>query len=43
MTVIHLTVSTFLIAIDISKFRCNVLIGVSSKKRRQMLTITNIS
>ncbi len=41
MTATDTTVSTLLVAIDISKHRHEVLIGVPGKKRRRRLTITN--
>ena len=37
----HSTASTLLVAIDISKFRHEVLIGILGKKRHRRLTITN--
>jgi hypothetical protein len=37
----HSTASTLLVAIDISKHRHEVLIGIPGKKRRRRLTITN--
>ena len=41
MTATDTTASTLLVAIDISKHRHEVLIGVPGKKRRRRLTITN--
>lgn len=41
MTATHSIASTLLVAIDISKHRHEVLIGVPGKKRRRRLTITN--
>src|SRR6056297_1099715 len=41
MTAIYSTASTLLAAIDISKHRHDVLIGIPGKKRRRRLTITN--
>lgn len=41
MTTINSTASTVLVAIDISKHRHEVLIGVPDKKRRRRLTIMN--
>jgi len=41
MTVIQFNPSTLLVAIDISKHRHEVLIGIPGKKRRRRLTITN--
>jgi transposase len=41
MTANHSTASTLLVAIDISKYRHEVLIGIHGKKRRRKLTITN--
>lgn len=41
MTAHHSTALTLLVAIDISKYRHEVLIGVPGKKRRRKLTITN--
>ena len=41
MTAPDTTASTLLVAIDISKHRHEVLIGVPGKKRRRRLTITN--
>ncbi len=41
MTVNHSTAATVLVAIDISKHRHEVLIGVPGKKRRRRLTILN--
>ena len=41
MTAFDFTVSTLLVAIDISKHRHEVLIGVPGKKRRRRMTITN--
>ncbi len=41
MTATHITASTVLVAIDISKHRHEVLIGIPGKKRRRRLTITN--
>lgn len=41
MTATHFTASTLLVAIDISKHRHEVLIGVPGKKRRRRMTITN--
>ncbi|WP_301270786.1 MULTISPECIES: hypothetical protein [unclassified Roseobacter] len=43
MTAHHSNTSTLLVAIDISKYRHEVLIGVPGKKRRRRLTITNTS
>ena len=42
MTANHSTASTLLVAIDISKYRHEILIGVPGKKRCRKLTITNI-
>jgi|TARA_R110002110_G_scaffold3665_4_gene18962 transposase len=41
MTAIDTTASTLLVAIDISKHRHEVLIGIPGKKRRRRVTITN--
>ena len=41
MTATDTNASTLLVAIDISKHRHEVLIGVPGKKRRRRLTITN--
>jgi len=41
MTVIHSIPSTLLVALDISKHRHEVLIGVPGKKRRRRLTVLN--
>ncbi|SFQ78437.1 hypothetical protein SAMN05421764_1231, partial [Donghicola eburneus] len=41
MTVNHSTTATVLVAIDISKHRHEVLIGVPGKKRRRRMTILN--
>lgn len=41
MTAINSTVSTLLVAIDISKHRHEVLIGIPGKKRRRRLTLIN--
>ncbi len=41
MTAPILSASTLLVAIDVCKHRHEVLIGVSGKKRRRRLTITN--
>ena len=41
MTATDTTASTLLVAIDISKHRHEVLIGIQGKKRRRRLTITN--
>ena len=41
MTATDTTASTLLVAIDISKHRHEVLIGVPGKKRRRRLTMTN--
>ena len=41
MTATHSTASTVLVAIDISKHRHEVLIGIPGKKRRRRITITN--
>ena len=41
MTATDITVSTLLVAIDISKHRHEVLIGVFGKKRRRRMTILN--
>lgn len=41
MTANHFTAATLLVAIDISKFRHEVLIGIPGKKRRRRMTITN--
>ena len=41
MTATHPIASTVLVAIDISKHRHEVLIGVPGKKHRRRLTITN--
>ena len=41
MTAIHSTAATLLLAIDISKHRHEVLIGVPGKKRRRRMTIMN--
>ncbi len=41
MTANHFKASTLLVAIDISKYRHEVLIGIPGKKRRRRLTITN--
>ena len=41
MTANYSTASTLLVAIDISKYRHEVLIGIPGKKRRRRLTITN--
>ena len=41
MTAIHSNASTLLVAVDISKRRHEVLIGIPSKKRRRRLTIMN--
>ena len=42
MTACHSIAATLLVAIDISKHRQEVLIGVPGKKRRRRLTIANI-
>ncbi len=39
MTATHSIPSTVLVAIDISKYRHEVLIGVPGKKRRRRMTI----
>lgn len=41
MTANYSNASTLLVAIDISKYRHEVLIGFPGKKRRRRLTITN--
>ena len=41
MTATDTTASTLLVAIDISKHRHEVLIGVPGKKRRRRLTVMN--
>ena len=41
MTITHSIASTVLVAIDISKHRHEVLIGVPGKKRRRRMTIMN--
>jgi hypothetical protein len=41
MTATHSTASTVLVAIDISKHRHEVLIGIPGKKRRRRMTIMN--
>ena len=41
MTATHSTASTVLVAIDISKHRHEVLIGIPGKKLRRRITITN--
>lgn len=41
MTATHSTPTTVLVAIDISKHRHEVLIGIPGKKRRRRMTITN--
>ncbi|SFQ73732.1 hypothetical protein SAMN05421764_1141, partial [Donghicola eburneus] len=41
MTVNHSTTATVFVAIDISKHRHEVLIGVPGKKRRRRMTILN--
>lgn len=41
MTVTRSTTAILLVAIDISKHRHEVLIGIPGKKRRRRLTITN--
>ena len=41
MTAINSTTSTLLVAIDISKHRQEVLIGIPGKTRRRRMTITN--
>ena len=41
MTAINSTSSTLLVAIDISKHRHKVLIGIPGKRRRRPLTILN--
>ena len=41
MTVTDPTVPTLLVAIDISKHRHEVLIGIPGKTRRRRMTITN--
>ena len=41
MTTNYSTASTLLVAIDISKYRHEVLIGVPDNKRRRKLMITN--
>lgn len=41
MTAIYSTATTLLVAIDISKHRHEALVGISDKKRRRRLTITN--
>lgn len=41
MTANHSTAATLLVAVDISKFRHEVLIGIPGKKRRRRMTITN--
>ncbi|WP_230290975.1 hypothetical protein [Croceicoccus sp. Ery5] len=41
MTAYDSTVPTLLVAIDISKHRHEVLIGIPGKKRRRRLTIEN--
>ena len=42
MTAHHSTAATVLVAIDISKHRHEVLIGIPGKKRRHRMTITNM-
>ncbi len=39
MTAINSTISTLLVAIDISKHRHEILIGIPGKKRRRRMTI----
>ena len=41
MTAIHSTAATLLVAIDISKHRHEVLIGIPGKMRRRRMTVTN--
>ena len=41
MTATHSIASTFLVAIDVSKHRHEVLIGIPGKKRRRRLTVMN--
>jgi hypothetical protein len=41
MTATHSTAATVLAAIDISKHRHEVLIGIPGKRRRRRMTITN--
>ena len=41
MTATHSIAPTLLVAIDISKHRHEVLIGIPGKTRRRRLTITN--
>lgn len=41
MTATHSTLTTMLVAIDISKHRHEVLIGIPGKKRRRRMTIMN--
>jgi transposase len=41
MTATHSIASTVLVAIDISKHRHEVLVGVPGKKRRRRMTIMN--
>ena len=41
MTATYSTLSTVLVAIDISKHRHEMLIGIPGKKRRRRITITN--
>jgi len=41
MTATHSIAPTLLVAIDISKHRHEVLIGVPGKKRRRRMTVTN--
>ncbi len=41
MTIIYSARATLLVAIDISKHRHEVLIGIPGKKRRRRMTITN--
>lgn len=41
MTITNSTIATLLVAIDISKHRHEVLIGIPGKKRRRRLTIMN--
>ena len=41
MTIDHATPATLLVAIDISKHRHEVLIGIPRKKRRRRMTVTN--
>jgi len=41
MTIHHTNPATLLVAIDISKHRHEVLIGIPGKKRRRRMTVTN--